>query len=221
MPEFLIDSFEDSRLDRYGDRKAPASRARETFVAEGEKLVLRLLDSACRTESILCTRAALDRLRDRIPADIPVYIAGTPVISALIGFQFHRGILACGRRPADKSLSELCGALAEANRCLLVLCPEIRDPANLGTIIRTAGSFGAAGVVAGRAGTDPFSRRVLRTSMGSVLRMPIVQTDDWNEALATLHRSGFESIATVLDQDAALLQTSPCPPRAAIFLGNE
>jgi tRNA G18 (ribose-2'-O)-methylase SpoU len=221
MLDLPIHSLADPRLEPFRDLKSPASRTRPTFIAEGEKLVLRLLDSLCRTESILCTTAARDRLRDRLPDDIPIYIAGTPVISALIGFQFHRGILACGRRPAEKSLSELCGGLAHANRCLLVLCPEIRDPANLGTIIRTAAAFGASGVVAGRAGTDPFSRRVLRTSMGSVLKLPIVQTDDWNAALTTLHRCGFESIATVLDPDAAALRTSTCPPRAAIFLGNE
>src|SRR5262249_25242226 len=132
-----------------------------------------------------------------------------------------RGVLACGRRTAELNLSELCATLAHANRCLLVLCPDIRDPANLGTIIRTAAAFGASGLVAGRTGTNPFSRRVLRTSMGSVLRMPIVQTDDWNGALTTLHRSGFKSIATVLDADAVALRASACLPRAAIFFGNE
>jgi tRNA G18 (ribose-2'-O)-methylase SpoU len=221
MPEFSVESLSDPRLDPYRDLKSPASRARETFVAEGEKLVLRLLESRCRTDSILGTRAALDRLRDQIPADVPVYVTNTPLISKLIGFQFHRGILACGIRPADLALQELCTQVADTERCLLVLCPEIRDPANLGTIIRTAAAFGASGLVAGRAGTDPFSRRVLRTSMGRVLRMPIVQTDDWNGALMTLHRSGFESIATVLDPDAVALRAAVCPPRAAILLGNE
>jgi tRNA G18 (ribose-2'-O)-methylase SpoU len=153
--------------------------------------------------------------------DVPIYIASTPVISALIGFQFHRGILACGRRPADRSLVELCAGLAGTERTLLVLCPEIRDPANLGTIIRTAAAFGASGLVAGRAGTDPFSRRVLRTSMGSVLRLPIVQTDDWHAALETLHRAGFETLATVVDPTAEPLAGARCPARAAVFLGNE
>ena len=105
---------------------------------------------------------------------------------------------------AIRAYGELKGLAAE-DRCLLVVCPEIRDPANLGTIIRTAAAFGASGLIAGRAGTDPFSRRVLRTSMGTVLRLPIVQTDDWNSALATLHRSGFETIATVLDAAGNIL----------------
>ena len=77
----------------------PSRGCRETFIAEGEKLVLRLLDSPCSTESILCTAAVRDRLAERLPADIPIYVTTTPVISGLIGFQFHRGILACGRRP--------------------------------------------------------------------------------------------------------------------------
>jgi tRNA G18 (ribose-2'-O)-methylase SpoU len=221
MPEFPIHSLDDPRLDPYRDLKSPASRALATFVAEGEKLVLRLLESSCGTESILCTAAARDRLRDRLPDDVPIYIAGTPVISALIGFQFHRGILACGRRPAEKSLEEMCAGLAATERSLLVLCPEIRDPANLGTIIRTAAGFGASGLVAGRAGTDPFSRRVLRTSMGTVLKLPIVQTDDWHATVATLHCAGFTTLATVVDPTAEPLPGARCPARAALLFGNE
>ena len=221
MSEFVIESLADPRLDPYRDLKSPESRLRNTFIAEGEKLVLRLLDSPCHTESILCTTTVRERLGERLPAAIPIYVAETPVISALIGYQFHRGVLACGRRPAERNLEELCAGLAPAQHCLLVLCPEIRDPANLGTIIRTAAAFGASGLVAGRRGTDPFSRRVLRTSMGTVLRLPIVQTDDWNAAVETLHGAGFETIATVLDTTAEPLTEARCPARTAVFVGNE
>jgi tRNA G18 (ribose-2'-O)-methylase SpoU len=75
--------------------------------------------------------------------------------------------------------------------------------------------------VAGREGTDPFSRRVLRTSMGSVLQLPIVQTDDWPHVLDTLHAAGFESIATVLDPSGTMLGNIGRPLRAAVLLGNE
>jgi tRNA G18 (ribose-2'-O)-methylase SpoU len=221
MPEFYIQSQDDPRLDPYRDLKSAESRRRETFIAEGEKLVLRLLDSPCATESILCTAAVRERLGARLTPDIPIYVTSTPVISGLIGFQFHRGILACGRRPPEQDLESLCVGTAPSPRALLVLCPEIRDPANLGTIIRTAAAFGTAGVVAGRAGTDPFSRRVLRASMGTVLRLPIVQTDDWAAAVKTLHQAGFETIAAVLDPAAELVTVAPCPQRTAILLGNE
>jgi tRNA G18 (ribose-2'-O)-methylase SpoU len=221
MPEFSIESPEDRRLDPYRDVKRARDDSDETFIAEGEKLVLRLLESRCRTRSILCTPAACDRLPRGLPQEIPVFVASTPIISQLIGFKFHRGILACGERPEPANLQALLDAQAPPKPLLLVLCPEIRDPTNLGTIIRTAEAFGAACLVAGKAGTEPFSRRVLRTSMGSVLRLPIVQTDEWIATLETLRQHDVETIATVLDPDAERLADARRPLRVALLLGNE
>ena len=76
-------------------------------------------------------------------------------------------------------------------------------------------------MVAGRAGTDPFSRRVLRTSMGTVLGLPIVQTDDWHAVIAALHQARFETLAAVADPTAEPIASARRPPRAAILLGNE
>lgn len=218
MPEFAIDSLDDPRLDPYRDLKQPASELRVTFIAEGEKLVRRLLESLCATESILCTSAARDRLANQLPAGIPVYLVDTPFLSRLIGFRFHRGVLACGRRPPEPSLESL---LTIEGRSLIVVCPELRDPTNLGTIVRTAAAFGAKALIAGRSGTEPFSRRVLRTSMGTVLRLPIVQTDAWPVLIEQLHRHGYTTIATVLGPDAQRLSGYEPPIRAAVFFGNE
>ncbi|HLJ10492.1 MAG TPA: RNA methyltransferase [Planctomycetaceae bacterium] len=220
MPQFSIESFDDERLEPYRDLKH-AAPMQETFIAEGERLVLRLLEGPCRTESILCTAAAYARLAGRFPDAIPVYVASTALICRLIGFRFHRGVLACGLRPPARRLESLWPIDRPGERSLLVICPQIGDPANLGTIIRTAAAFGASGLVASRTGTDLFSRRVLRTSMGSVLRLPIVQTDDWPAVLESLHRAGFETIATVVEPGAAPLSTQLLPARAAILLGNE
>ena len=223
MPEFLIDSTDDPRLDPYRDLKTPHGRsgASESFICEGEKLVLRLLEGPCRAESVLCTAAARDRLTPHFASDLPVYVATTAVISRLIGFKFHRGVLACGWRPAPPSLETLCHNPPAPARALVVVCPELRDPTNLGTIIRTTAAFGGIGLVAGQKGTDPFSRRVLRTSMGSVLRLPVVQTDDWPGVLTTLHAAGFESIAAVLDPAAELVDIAPPATRSALVFGNE
>jgi tRNA G18 (ribose-2'-O)-methylase SpoU len=221
MPEFYVDVQDDPRLDPYRNLKRAKAEQREMFIAEGEKLVLRLLDSQCRTESIVCTAAMRDRLHERFPAEVPVYIASTPVISRLIGFQFHRGILACGLRPAEKNLESLLAGERAAEGSLVVMCPEIRDPVNLGTIIRTTAAFGALCLVAGLAGTGPFSRRVLRTSMGTVLQLPIIQTDDWTEVFAALHRHDYDTIATVIDPSAESLSTARRAARVALLLGNE
>lgn len=221
MPAIEISSPDDSRLDPYRELKDPAGRQPETIIAEGEKLVRRLLDSSCRVQSLLCTRTTAELLQEMVPADVPVYIAPTALISQLVGFKFHRGALACGTRPAPFGLSDLRELITRNERLMVVVCPEIRDPDNLGTIIRTAAAFGAQAVVVGGQGTNPFSRRVLRTSMGAVLRLPVIEADDCESVLATVHAAGATSVATVLDSDAATLEQAARPKRVALLFGNE
>jgi tRNA G18 (ribose-2'-O)-methylase SpoU len=222
MPEFMIESLDDPRLDVYRDLKKAQLRNREVFVAEGDKLVLRLFDSPCRTESILCTRATRDKFADRIPNGTAVYVTTTSMIAQVVGFKFHRGVLAAGVPPAKRTLQEILeNEVSPGRRSLIVICPEIRDPENLGSIIRSAAAFGATCVVVGCGGTAPFSRRVLRTSMGAVLHVPIVQTDDWSGAIEVLHRHDFETVASVLDATAESLATAARPLRAAVLFGSE
>jgi tRNA G18 (ribose-2'-O)-methylase SpoU len=222
MPEYLIESLDDPRLDCYRDLKHAHARDRDVFIAEGDKLVLRLFDSPCRAESILCTKPARERLADRIPDGVAVYVTTTSVIARLVGFQFHRGVLAVGVPPAERTLQSILESeMTPGGQSLVAICPEIRDPANLGSIIRSAAAFGATCVIAGRAGTAPFSRRVLRTSMGAVLHVPIVQTDYWDCVIETLHRHDFETVATVLDASAETLLDAARPPRVAVLFGNE
>jgi tRNA G18 (ribose-2'-O)-methylase SpoU len=216
-----ITTLDDERLAPYRELKNPGARGPETIIAEGEKLVRRLLESSCRVESVLCTTAAAELLRDVIPVDLPVYIAPTTLISQLIGFKFHRGALACGVRPAARGLETLREILRQNGEAMIIVCPEIRDPDNLGTIIRTAAAFGARAIVVGQGSTRPFSRRVMRTSMGAVLRLPVIETDDWKEVFATLHAEDCTSVATVLDPTADLLGKMPRPTRVALVFGNE
>jgi len=224
MPICVIDSLDDRRLDAYRNLKAGQRRDEGGFVAEGEKLVARLLASRCRVESILCNRAALARLTPRLAPETLVYIAETALISRLVGFRFHRGVLARGRRPEAVALPELLagppGSSATAPG-LVLLCPAINDPENLGTIIRTAAAFGAGAVLVGPSGADPYSRRVLRTSMGAVLHLPIISVQDWPAAVQQLHLHDWQTIAAVVDPNATPVARAARPRRVALLLGNE
>jgi tRNA G18 (ribose-2'-O)-methylase SpoU len=221
MAEFLIESLDDPRLDPYRELKRKNLRDPRPVIAEGEKLVRRMLEGPCAVQSLVCTAAARDRFRAVTPPHVEVYVASTPLISRLVGFHFHRGVLACGSRPASLGIETLCEKSKAERESLVVLCPELRDPTNLGTIIRTAVAFGAKGLVVGAAGVDPFSRRVLRTSMGAVFRVPIVQTDDWDSVLDALHAAGFETVAAVVAPSSPPLSAVPRSARSALVFGNE
>lgn len=220
MPVIPISDLEDPRLDAYRNLKQTNhTRWQQIFIAEGEKLVERLLDSRFETLSILAAESHVERLLPRVPADVPIYTVRASDVDQLIGFQFHRGVLACGRRPANPTFETLWPLLDQP--LTLVLCPDIKDPENLGTILRISAAFGVDGVIVGHEGTDPYSRRVLRVSMGTVFRLPVIQTNDWPKMLATLREARVETAATVLNPQAEQLITAARTPRFALALGCE
>ena len=220
MPIIPISEIDNPRLDAYRSLKQTnQTRGKQIFIAEGEKLVERLLASPLTVESILASQSHVERLVGRVPDDVPVYLITTQAVNELVCFHFHRGLLACGRRPENPSFTDLWPDRSQP--LTLVLCPDIKDPENLGAILRISAAFGVDGVIVGDAGTDPYSRRVLRVSMGTVFRLPVIQTDDWPAMLSTLQQAGVETVASVLDPQAERLTSANRSVRFALALGSE
>ena len=104
----------------------------------------------------------------------------------------------------------------------LIVCPEVADGANLGSIFRIAAAFGVDGVVLGEQCCDPFSRRCLRVSMGGVLRAPLVESSDLTADLTDLKRRWHvELLAAVLDETAEPLDRLRRPSRVGLVFGSE
>lgn len=221
MPTIAIESLADSRLDLYRDLRASnLTRASGRFVVEGMLLVERLLDSAWPTESVVCCEEFVPRIASRIRPETPLYLLPRRLMSELVGFQFHRGILASGRRRPPVPLAALYDS-GRKERSTLVICPNVRDPENLGAIIRSAAAFGCSGVLLGETCSDPFTRRVMRTSMGAVFQVPIVEALQAGYDLPRLKEMGYEIIGAALDAAATPLPAACRPPRLALMVGNE
>lgn len=217
---FPVTSIDDERLAPYRDlRHRNTTRAAPWFIAEGNKLVDRILTSRFPTHSIFADETYVDELLPRVPDSVPVYVAPRKLLEATIGFHFHRGCLACGLRLPAITLSDWSPS---GERCTIVVCPDVQDPTNLGTVLRNCAAFGVDLVLLGDQCADPFSRRVLRVSMGAVLDLAIVTSCDLAADLARLqHEFGVRTIATVLDPAAEVLDTAARPARMALLLGSE
>jgi tRNA G18 (ribose-2'-O)-methylase SpoU len=138
----------------------------------------------------------------------------------LIGFNFHRGILACGRRGAARRLTEL--VTPGSQRATYVICIDVQDPTNLGGVLRNCAAFGVDGVLLGGHCADAFSRRVLRVSMGTAFRLPIsVATGGPAELCRLGDELGIELVASVLEPAAERLEIARRAPRMALLIGNE
>jgi tRNA G18 (ribose-2'-O)-methylase SpoU len=155
-------------------------------------------------------------------------------MAEVAGYAFHRGALAFARRPPELTVYECLVRAAsrrasggepagppdrEGRRVALVL-PETIHPENLGASFRNAAAFGCEALFLGPRCPDPWSRRVLRVSMGASLVLP------WSRlagpgGLDALVASGYSPVACVLDPGAEELRGWEGPEAVALMLGNE
>lgn len=221
MNLIAIGSLDDPRLIAYRHLKEHnATRRENLFIVEGDKLVERLLASPCEVGSLLLAETYVERFAARLPEGVPAYVVPQAWVEELVGFNFHRGVLGCGRRPANPALEAI--ARPAAPRSTLVVCPDVQNPENLGALFRLARGFGVDGVLLGPRCADPLSRRVLRVSMGASLEVPWRYQPDIQTDLARLRDEyGYELWATVVGAGAVPLGGLRRPPRLGLLFGSE
>jgi tRNA G18 (ribose-2'-O)-methylase SpoU len=221
MPQIPVASIDDPRLAPYRElNQRNLTRQSGLFIAEGEKVVQRLFQSSFEIVSILAEPALAERYQRLVEPQVPIYVAPRPLLAETIGFAFHRGIVACGKRQSSPTITELLKDLGQP-RSTIIVCPDVQDPTNLGSIIRSAAAFGCDALLLGSHCADPFSRRVLRVSMGAALQLPVVESRELTADLQQLAAKDFELLATVVDSNAQPLAASTRGPRIAILLGSE
>lgn len=234
-----VDDPDDPRLADYRALQAAAHRPDPArFLAESEHVVARLLRSEYAVASVLGTASHVERLAPALAArpEVPVYVAGQAVIAAAVGFNFHRGVAACGLRPrglrwTDMSsetehrpgLEDMSGWTdrLRGHRFAAVLAQGLVDPANVGAIVRAARAFAVDLVLLDRRGADPLSRRAIRASAGNVFAQPVVGVRDLPAAVAALRRAGATVLAATLSPGARPLQAVTRPERLVVMVGSE
>ena len=104
----------------------------------------------------------------------------------------------------------------------LLFLSEVRDPGNVGTILRTAAAFGIDCVLLSRDSADLYSSRALRAAMGAIFRLPTLRIDGSAEdAVRMLVRNGRSVYATALDATARPLGSFLLAPTDIFVIGNE
>lgn len=222
MPTLIpITSLDDPRIAPYTRLKErDLSREGGRFIAEGQRVVRRLLASAHSTESLLLASKRLEEMAPVLPPHLPVYVAESELVNQIVGFKFHSGVMAVGLRGQRPSLAQMAPAWGPGP-LTLVICPEVTNTDNLGSLIRISAAFGADAMVLGERSCDPFYRQSIRVSMGTVFKLPIIQSENLLQDLTLLRRHNVELFATILADDAEPLASCRRPRRMALLLGNE
>ncbi|MBU0610851.1 MAG: RNA methyltransferase [Armatimonadetes bacterium] len=208
---------------------AKGRKEHSLFAIEGTHLVEEMIAAGWRAQvGYVCP----ELLKDQTPArrlkkhaDLMVEVAAsvfkemsdtvTPQgIAAAVAIP-RQGLeaLAAGPGAQDAPPAVLCGA------GVVLAVHEVRDPGNMGTMIRTADAAGALGVLAVGDCVDFYSPKVVRAAAGAVFHLPLVAVMG-EELLAWADATGTALVATVV-QDGTPLPAAALPDRCAVLIGSE
>lgn len=221
MPNYFIEDINDPRLDPYRDlRVRNPTRWSNYFIAEGRLVAERLLNSRHRTLSLLVEAGREGSIKGNLHCETEILSVRSDLLEQLVGFDFHRGVMACGLRPLMVPTLEFAHQFSK--EAVIVAVHEVQDPTNLGSIIRTAVALGVTHMILGKSNADPFSRRVMRVSMGTALELEFLESTDLGSDLLELWRSHkIRSVAATLEKSAEELSKAKLArPLIAVF-GNE
>ncbi len=218
-----IASLGDPRVEMFGALTEAQLRNRlepekGIFIAESPKVINVALNAGYEPLAMLCEKRHIAGDAAQLIArcgDIPVYTGERELLSRLTGYVLTRGVLCAMRRPQAPRIEDVC---RDGRR--IVVIDGVVDTTNIGAIFRSAAALGIDAVLLTRNSCDPFNRRAVRVSMGSVFLVPWTWMDD---DLESLHQYGFKTAAMALSDDSIPLDSPSlaAEERLAIVMGTE
>lgn len=179
-------------------KKSKTRREEDLFVAEGPRMCSEIPKDRIRTLYISESFRKHPECRRLTQGVRHVEELTDEVFKACSDTQTPQGVLALVKQ-YHYTLDEVAGTAAETGRpALLMVLERLQDPGNLGTILRAGEGAGVTGILMDSDTADIYNPKVIRSTMGSVLRMPFVYTDDLKTSLASLKRKGIHLYAAHL-----------------------
>jgi tRNA G18 (ribose-2'-O)-methylase SpoU len=203
-------------------RQQAEHREQGIFVAEGEKVVRRLLESDFTVVSLLLPEKWLreyELLLQARPEQIRAFVAQKKLLEALTGFSMYQGVLAIGRIPPAPKLESV---LHETPRPrLLAAVDGLTNAENMGALVRNCGAFGVQALLASRNSSSPFLRRAVRGSMGVIFRLPVIEGIDLPPAIREMRAQGVRCVAAHPRKNGRELSRADLSADCCLVFGSE
>jgi TrmH family RNA methyltransferase len=184
---------------------------------EGVRLLEEAIRSGLTIQAVVFSASGLrhaDRLLPQLAARTETVSVTDAVFDGLVETATPQGVAGLVRLP-----EHTLGSMLSGPSCLVVIAAGIQDPGNLGTLLRSAEAFAADGLVLTEGTVSRFNPKVIRSSAGSLFRLPCVE-ESLEPACAALRARGLRILGTTATGGDPLDATdlvSPC----AILIGNE
>ena len=184
------------------------------FIAEGLRFTIEAVKSSFPVPCIFILEKKEDKIYESgllsiLSDDTKVYILSPKAFNEIKETESSQGIISI------VSFSEF----TKDGEGFYILCDKVQDPGNLGTIIRCAHAFNCLGVILTSGTVDPYNEKTLRSTMGSIFKVPVIKDNDLSFTKG-LKEKGYKLIGTSLNGSTYLDKTK-LPVKSIIALGNE
>ncbi len=191
------------------------------FVAEGEKVVRRLIETSFEIQSVLLPpkwQAEYEELLSKRSENVDLFVASVESIEDLAAVSIYQSVLAVARVPAPTPMSAL---LALHSPRLLLALDHVTNAENVGAVIRSAVALGAQAVLVGGGTCHPYLRRAVRASMGSIFQVPYLPSGDLAQSLLELREAGVRTVAAHPSSNSRQLGEFSLGSDVCVVLGSE
>lgn len=198
-------------------RQCRERRKTGLFVAEGAKLLAEAAEHGL-LQKIYLSESQSGREDERLQPLLENYdveLVSDVVFREISEVVTPQGVLGLVKIPTY----DMETLLAKPQKRFLML-DDLRDPGNLGTIIRTAEGAGMSGVILSRESVDLFNPKVVRATMGAVFRMPYCYVEHLSSAIRLMKERGISVYGTAME-GSVLYDEPDYTKGAAIVIGNE
>lgn len=187
------------------------------YIIEGLKMVEEAIEEKAEIQKIVICEECLKAgdLEQKVLYEIAKYnciYVNAKVFNFLTDVVAPQGILAVIEKPSKDTR-------VQYDQDIILALDGIQDPGNLGTILRTADSVNLKQIIVTRNTADAYNPKVVRSTMGAILRIKIIETDDLVKTLKETKKNKFKVVATSLDTNDSIYDIEY--NKKVIVIGNE
>lgn len=188
------------------------------YIVEGIRMFREIPESLLLETYI--SESALEKYEAVISAALcDCHVLSDSVFQSVSDTKSPQGILAVVRMKAY-TFEDICGCTFDSDKCPFILVAErLQDPGNLGTIIRSAEAAGVTGIILSNDCADIYNPKTVRSTMGSLFRMPVYFSDNLKEDINILHKNNIKIYGAHLKGESMYKADFTKP--SAFLIGNE
>ena len=187
------------------------------YIIEGAKIVQEAIQEKVKIKQIIISENAIntDLILNHLKEELQKinYIKVPSNIFKLISeVEKPQGVLAIIEKEKQEENIDV-------NQDIILALDDLQDPGNLGTIIRTADSVGLKQILISKGTTEAYNPKVIRSTMGAIFRVKIIECENLKETLKKLQKNNFKIMVTDLNTDKSIYDIKL--QKNVIIIGNE